>query len=247
MKDRFPSGLLGIAGGIRPPSWLRRLAAAGIHSNDRYVRRRQMVVNVSALVGVADNIFHTAQNLLHAFYELMPISIYGMVMIVLFFADVAFSPLRRQCGGSLISFRSPRREICSWSGHLVSKAEPRPISRLAGLLSSSSAVHHWRIYMGVFMVALMLLLVSYQFAPEVGPVMPHDMEFRRHLAAQVMVNVLIISTVLIVYALTGPAPGGNRAARQSMSGRKPSLRRSWPRPIADRLKADPQERNRRSA
>lgn len=240
MKDRFSSGLPGIAGGMRPPSWLRRLASAGIHSTDRYVRRRQMVVNVSALVGVADNIFHTAQNLLHAFYELMPISIYGVVMIVLFSLTSRFHRFGDNAAALyFIPVTAAGNLFVVWSLGLESGTQA--YFALGGAAFIFFGVHHWRIYMGVFMVALLLLLVSYQFAPEIGPVMPHDMEFRRHLAAQVMVNVLIISTVLIVYALT--ALHRAETALQAEHERSETLLETiMPRPIADRLKSDPQER-----
>ncbi|WP_190291587.1 adenylate/guanylate cyclase domain-containing protein [Roseibium aggregatum] len=240
MKNWSTSDLLGIAGGIQAPSWLRRLASAGIHSTDRYVRRRQMVVNVSALVGVADNIFHTAQNLLHAFFGLMPISIYGMVMIVLFSLTSRFHRFGDNAAALyFIPVTAAGNAFVVWALGLESGTQA--YFALGGAAFIFFGVHHWRIYMGVFLVALLLLLVSYQFAPDVGPVMPHDMEFRRQLAAQVMVNVLIISTVLIVYALT--ALHRAETALQAEHERSETLLETiMPRPIADRLKADPQER-----
>ncbi len=76
--------LLGRLRSLGMPGWLRELVAAGITSQDKYVRRRQAVVNVSALVGITDNVFHTLHNGFYAFQPLLPIIIYGVIMIALF-------------------------------------------------------------------------------------------------------------------------------------------------------------------
>jgi len=240
MKNRSISDLAGMAGRIRAPAWLRRLASAGIRSSDRYVRRRQMVVNVSALVGVADNIFHTIQNLLHAFFELMPLSIYGGVMIVLFSLTSRFHRFGDNAAALyFVPVTAAGNLFVVWALGLESGTQA--YFALGGAAFIFFGVHHWRLYAGVFLIALVLLLVSYQFAPEVGPVLPHDMDFRRKLAAQVMVNVLIISTVLIVYALT--ALHRAETALQAEHERSETLLETiMPRPIADRLKAEPDER-----
>ena len=225
---------------VRWPIWLKGLASAGITSTDPYVRRRQMVVNVSALVGIADNLFHTIQNLTYAFYGLMPLSIYGIIMICLF---AATSRLHR-FGDNVAAIYfvmviATGNTFVVWSLGLESGTQA--YFALGGAAFIFFGVGHWRLFAGCFCLALVLLVSAYVFAPDVGPVMPHDLAFRKQLAAQVMVNVLIISSVLIVYALT--ALHRAEAALAAEHERAETLIETiMPRAIADRLKRAPETR-----
>jgi adenylate cyclase len=225
---------------VRWPIWLKGLASAGITSTDPYVRRRQMVVNVSALVGIADNLFHTVQNLTYAFHELMPLSIYGIIMICLF---AATSRLHR-FGDNVAAIYfvvviATGNTFVVWSLGLESGTQA--YFALGGAAFIFFGVGHWRLFAGCFCLALVLLVSAYVFAPNVGPVMPHDLAFRKQLAAQVMVNVLIISSVLIVYALT--ALHRAEAALAAEHERAETLIETiMPRAIADRLKKAPETR-----
>ncbi|WP_422020673.1 adenylate/guanylate cyclase domain-containing protein [Roseibium sp.] len=225
---------------VRWPVWLKGLASAGITSTDPYVRRRQMVVNVSALVGIADNLFHTIQNLTYAFHELMLLSIYGIIMICLF---AATSRLHR-FGDNVaaiyfVTVIATGNTFVVWTLGLESGTQA--YFALGGAAFIFFGVGHWRLFAGCFCLALVLLVSAYVFAPNVGPVMPHDLAFRKQLAAQVMVNVLIISSVLIVYALT--ALHRAEAALAAEHERAETLIETiMPRAIADRLKKAPETR-----
>ncbi|EEE46987.1 adenylate/guanylate cyclase domain-containing protein [Roseibium alexandrii] len=225
---------------VKWPVWLKGLASAGISSTDPYVRRRQMVVNVSALVGIADNLFHTIQNLTYAFYELMPLSIYGIIMICLF----AVTSRLHRFGDNVAAIYfvlviAAGNTFVVWSLGLESGTQA--YFALGGAAFIFFGVGHWRLFAGCFCLALVLLVSTYVFAPDVGPVMPHDLAFRKQLAAQVMVNVLIISSVLIVYALT--ALHRAEAALAAEHERAETLIETiMPRAIADRLKKAPETR-----
>ncbi len=240
MASWYLSTMLRKLRGLRAPAWARNLATSGIHSTDTYVRRRQMVVNVSALVGIADNIFHTIQNLLYAFHELMPISIYGFMMIALF----SLTSRLHRFGDNVaavyfIAVIAAGNTFVVWSLGLESGTQG--YFALGGAAFIFFGVGHWRLFAGCFVLALVLLVSSYQFAPDIGPVLPNDLAFRKSLAAQVMVNVLIISSVLIVYALT--ALHRAEAALAAEHERAETLLETiMPRAIADRLKSAPEER-----
>jgi adenylate cyclase len=240
MKDRSVSALLAMLKSVRMPGWLRGLAEAGIHSTDKYVRRRQMVVNLSAVVGVADNLFHTIQNLAYAFHELMPISIYGVVMIVLFSLTSRFHRFGDNAAALyFIPVTAAGNAFVVWSLGLESGTQA--YFALGGAAFIFFGVHHWRTFVWVFLLALVLLVTAYQFAPDMGPVLPDDLGFRRQLAAQVMVNVLIISTILIVYALTA-LHRAEEALASEHERAETLLETIMPRTIADRLKSAPGER-----
>lgn len=240
MKLLPASDLFGRLRSLRVPDWLRVLVAAGITSQDKYVRRRQTVVNVSALAGIADNVFHTASNSLYAFHDLLPINIYGLVMVGLFALTTRFHRLGENAAAIyFVLVVAAGNLFVVWS--LGRESGTQAYFALGGAAFIYFGVGHWRQFAVVFVLAFVLLVTSYQFAPEIGAVMPDDIGFRHTLQAQVMINVLIISTVLIVYALT--ALHRAEAALEAEHERSETLLETiMPRAIADRLKAAPAQR-----
>ncbi|MEP3045528.1 MAG: adenylate/guanylate cyclase domain-containing protein [Roseibium sp.] len=225
---------------VRVPNWLRKLAVAGIQSTDPYVRRRQMVVNVSALVGIFDNLFHTIQNLTYAFEDLMPLSIYGLVMIGLFLLVPRMHRLGDNAAAVyFILVIAAGNTFVVWTLGLASGTQG--YFALGGAAFIFFGVGHWRLFAVCFLLALGLLVGAYMFAPDIGPVLPGDIEFRKQLSAQVMINILIISSILIVYALT--ALHRAEAALAVEHARSENLLETiMPRAIADRLKGAPDKR-----
>ncbi len=225
---------------LKMPEWLKGLATVGMHSSDPYVRRRQTVVNVSALVGIVDNVFHTIQNLTYAFHDLMPLSNYGLVMIALFSLTPRFHRFGENAAAIyFVLVIAAGNTFVVWSLGLESGTQA--YFALGGAAFIFFGVKHWKLFAASFVLAIVLLVSSYMFAPDIGPVLPHDLAFRKQLAAQVMVNILVISSVLIVYALT--ALHKAEAALAAEHDRAETLIETiMPRAIADRLKRAPEKR-----
>jgi adenylate cyclase len=231
---------IGILKRLRWPAWLDRLAGLGIVSDDPDVVRRQRFVNLAGFVGAADTLSHAAYNSLYDFNGLLPINIYNVAMAAL----MALTPLLHRYGQNfgalyLVGLIGLGNLYVIWS--LGFEGGTVVYYTTAGAVFFILGVANWRAFVWVLAFAFLLLAVSVTYAPEYGPVLPGDQEFRRSLTAQALFATLTINTVLIVYALLAL----NRAEKALAAEHERSeqlLSAILPQSVAARLKSEPEKR-----
>ncbi len=203
-------------------------------------RRRQRFVNIAAVAGVLDNVFHTAFNISYNPMGLMPLIIYGFVMMALFGATPLMHRLGDIAGAIYIV-------LVMGIGHLFvvwsigTASAVHAYYTLGGASFLFFGVRYWRIFAGVLMFAVALLATSMNFAPEFGTLLIDDQAFHKSLGDQVLMSVLIIYSILIVYALTS-LHRAEAALAAEHERAETLLETILPRAIADRLKANPDRR-----
>lgn len=219
---------------------LLRYLEIGISSTDAEIRRRQRFVNIAAVAGVLDNALHTASNMDYDPMGLMPLVIYGIVMMVLF----GITPIWHRFGdiaGAIYIV------LVMGVGHLFvvwtigTASAVHAYYTLGGASFLFFGVRYWRVFAVVLLFAVALLAVSMKFAPEFGTLLIDDRAFHNALGNQVLMSVLIIYSILIVYALTS-LHFAEAALAAEHERSETLLETILPRAIADRLKANPDQR-----
>ena len=224
----------------RLPDWLDRLVSVGIRSQDPEVRQRQRFVNAGVAVAILNNLGHTLFNGLYDFAGLANINLYNLIVSAL----IALTPLWNRVGDvagavylvGLIALGNIYVVVAigSGGGALV-------YYTLAGAMFVVFGVRHWRIYAFFVAVAVAAIVLSTAFVPPEGPVLAGDAEFRRSFSGQILINVLILNSVMIVYAMWARW----RAERELSVAHEQSrslVARTLPAAVARRLQAQPDRR-----
>ena len=225
--------------GFTLPPWVERVVSVGIVSKDPDVIRRQRCVNVAAFSVAGDAISHTIMNSLHDFHGLLPVNIYNAFMIVLSlvipklhrFGDIA-------AGLALSLLILFAHTFVVWSFGLSSDIQMY-FTLVPGLTLLCLGIQHWRLFMLIFALSVVALLVSVNFAPFEGWVIPEDDKFRDSLSTQVMLNAITINSAMVFYVVV--ALRHAEIQLQNEYARSEALIPTvMPHPIAERLKSGEQ-------
>src|SRR5439155_1229166 len=112
---------------------------------------------------------------------------------------------------------------------------------LASAILLFFGVQNWRLFLFFFSLFVLALVISINFAPIEGVVIPEDKEFRDMLASQAMINTIMINAGILFYALASL----HRAETQLQDQYERSealVETVMPRPIAERLKSGREQR-----
>ena len=182
------------------PGIARSILLAGIHSQNRQVRRRQMFTNLVAYVGAIITALHFATNAAHDFSGLAIVNAYNALMIVFFLLIHrlhAFGDLTAAI--TLISGIAIGH--CFVVFALGTASDLHFYFTLAGFTLVLVGVENFRVFAALYALGLAALLISLFLAPEAGFVLPGDEELRRGLAREAALNAYIMNGVLIGIAL----------------------------------------------
>jgi adenylate cyclase len=187
--------------GVELPAWLERLTSVGIVATDPQVIRRQRFTNVACLATAANALSHLLINALYDFRGLAVVNVYNVLLTVVALA----LPRLHRFGDNVVAVTLIIAIIC---GNLFVVAALGLASdlhiyfTLAGAMLFLFGVQQWRLFLFFFLLTAAALLLTLNFAPVDGFVLPTDGRLRDLLSSHAMINTIAINAVLIFYALT---------------------------------------------
>jgi adenylate cyclase len=232
VREREPS--------IRLPGWLERVASVGIVTDDPRIARRQRITNVAAFATVGNTISHLIINSYHNFDGLVIIHIYNAAMMV----GALLTPLLHRFGQNTAAMVLLALIICGntfvvWMLGTASGLEI--YFTLAGAILLFFGVENWKLFLVFFLAAAAALLITLNFAPADGLILPGDHDLRTTLFSQAMVNTIVINALMVFYALT--ALHRAEAELENQYARSEALLSAvMPASVAERLKSGTESR-----
>ena len=226
--------------GITLPAWLERLISVGIVATDPQVVRRQRCTNVAAGALVANAFSHLVINAFYDFEGLIVIHLYNLVMTI---AAVLIPRLHRYgdnvAAVTLVTLILIGNTLVVWA--LGVSSDLHIYFTLAGAMLFLFGVHNWRLFLGFFVLFVAVLLITLNYAPVDGFVLPADGRLRDMLSSHAMVNTITINAAMIFYALT--ALRNAEAELEQQYARSEALVTTiLPASVAARLRSGSEER-----
>jgi len=221
----------------RLPRWLDALLSVGIVSTDLEVRRRQRFVNVAAIAGAVDSLFHVFYDASQELPGLAPLHLHNLTLTILFLTV----PLTHRLGeivAALYLTVIVLGGVCValWLVGLESGAHIYLV--IIPFVFIFLGPRHWHWFAAILAVDYVLLLAALDLAPLVGTIAPGDAAWRHSVASQVLVGALTVNALLIAYALT--ALRRTEQALETANAQSEALLTTLlPARIAARLKAAP--------
>ena len=226
--------------GLEFPPWLERLVSVGIVTTDPKLVRRQRCVNVGAYAVVVSALSHLIFNSLHDFRGLLVVNAANLAMI----CGALLVPLLHRFGDNVGAAAITllvviAHSIIVWLFGLESDLQV--YFTLGGAVLFFFGVQNWRLFLLFFGLFVAALLISLNFAPVDGLVVPEDHAFRDVLSNQAMVNTIVINAALLFYALS--AWDRTEVDLENENDRSEALIENvMPAAIAARLKSGREER-----
>lgn len=220
---------------IHLPGFIRAILFAGIRTDDPRIRRRQLFTNILAYVAAVNALLHLVINSLHDLSGLAVINAYNAAILLFF----AFNH-RLHALGDLVAAVTLILGVVFGHSFIVfalgTASDLHVYFTLAGFILFIVGVENMRAFIALYSLGLAALLAAFFFAPEYGFVQTEDIELRRSLAFQSLMNAFVMNGVLITFALT--ALHRAEAALTAEHERSEALLTTiLPRHIAERLKA----------
>lgn len=182
------------------PGWLDRLASVGIVTADAQVARRQRFTNIVAYAVALNTASHLVTN---GFFEpagLLPIHIYNAAFTV---GALLIHRLHRY--GDNVAANTLATLVLFGNLYVIwmlgRESQLHVYFTLAGVLLFMLGVENLRQFLLWYLVAFVALLASLQFAPPYGLLLDHPSALHGVLAANAMINAIIINGLSIFYAL----------------------------------------------
>jgi adenylate cyclase len=232
VRERKPS--------IRLPGWLERVASVGIVTQDPQIARRQRITNVAAFATAGNAISHLIINSYHNFDGLLIIHAYNAAMTV----AALLAPLLHRFGQNaaamvLVVLIIVGNTFVVWMFGTASGLEI--YFTLAGAILLFFGVEHWKLFLAFFAAVAAVLLITLNFAPTDGLIMPDDRDLRAMLFSQAMINTIVINALMVFYALT--ALHRAEAELENQYARSEALLSAvMPSSVAERLKSGAEQR-----
>ena len=181
VRERKPS--------IRLPGWLERVTSVGIVTQDPRIARRQRITNVAAFATAGNTISHLIINSYHNFDGLLIIHLYNAAMTV----AALLTPLLHRFGQNtaamvLLILIIAGNTFVVWM--LGTSSGLEIYFTLAGAILLFFGVENWKSFLAFFIAAAAALLITLNFAPTDGLILPDDHDLRATLFSQAMVRSL---------------------------------------------------------
>jgi adenylate cyclase len=187
--------------GLQFPRLLERLVSVGIVAENPEIVRRQRCVNVAALVVATNALSHLVILSIYNLKGLMVIHAYNAMMTV---ASLLVPRLHRfgdNAGAvTLILLVLVGNTFIVWMLGLTS--DLHIYFTLAGAMLLFFGVQNWRLFLVYFSLYVIALLLTLNFAPEEGLILPDDARLRDLLSSHAMINAITGNAAIIFYALT---------------------------------------------
>ncbi|MCC6949225.1 MAG: adenylate/guanylate cyclase domain-containing protein [Bradyrhizobiaceae bacterium] len=183
------------------PAWLDRLASLGIVTGDLQVARRQRFTNIVAYAVALNTASHLVTNWLLEPADLWPVHVYNaaFTMVALLIHRLhRFGP--NAAANTLALLVLVGNLFVIWM--LGRESQLHVYFTLAGILLFMFGVDNLREFFVWYGIAFVALLASLYLAPEHGILLTQDSTLHEVLAANAMINAIIINGLSIFYVLT---------------------------------------------
>ncbi len=226
--------------GFAVPHWLERLASVGIVTGNSEIARRQRITNVAAFVAAANALSHLVINSIHDPRGLIVIHIYNAVFALL----ALLTPCLHRYGENaaavvLATLVLLGTVLIVWL--LGTASHLQLYFTVVGAMLPLVGTQNWKLFSTFFVLFAAALLVTLNYAPVNGLIMPQDMTLRAMLTNQAMINTITVNAIIIFYAVA--------ALRRAEIELENEYERSealvttmMPTPIATRIKSAPDQR-----
>src|SRR5215472_2255552 len=225
---------------LSTPRWLERLASMGVVTTNPEIARRQRITNIGAFVAAGTTLAHLLINTVHDLSGLIVIHIFNAVFALLAF----LIPNLHRYGENVAAIGLATLVLLGtlvivW---LLGTASHLQIYfTLIGALLLFVGMQNWKLFSVYFVLFTMALLMTVNYAPHDGLIMPQDQGLRDMLTNQAMINTITVNCVIIFYAMA--------ALRRAEVNLENEYARSealvttmMPSSIATRLKVMPDQR-----
>jgi adenylate cyclase len=182
------------------PRWLERLASIGIVTTNPEIARRQRITNIGAFVAAGTTIGHLVINAVHDPGGLISVHIFNAVFALL----ALLIPNLHRYGENaaavgLATLVLIGTVIIVW---LLGTASHLQIYfTLIGALLLFVGMQNWKLFSAYFVLFTLALLLTLNYAPHDGLIMPQDKGLRDMLTNQAMINTITVNCVIIFYAV----------------------------------------------
>jgi adenylate cyclase len=182
------------------PHWLERLASIGIVTANPEIARRQRITNIGAFVAAGTTLAHLAINAVHDASGLVMVHIFNAVFALLALLTPSLHRYGENAAAiSLASLVLLGTVAIVW---LLGTASHLQIYfTLIGALLLFVGMQSWKVFSAYFVLFTMALLVTVNYAPHDGLIMPQDTGLRDMLTNQAMINTITVNCVIIFYAM----------------------------------------------
>jgi adenylate cyclase len=182
------------------PRWLEHLASIGIVTTNPEIARRQRITNIGAFVAGGTTLAHLVINAVHDPGGLVVVHIFNAV----FALSALLVPQLHRCGENagavgLSTLVLLGTVVIVW---LLGTASHLQIYfTLVGALLLFVGMQNWKLFSIYFVFFTMALLLTLNYAPHDGLIMPQDKGLRDMLTNQAMINTITVNCVIIFYAM----------------------------------------------
>ena len=182
------------------PAWLDRLGLLGIISTDPQIIRRQRLTNIFAYASV----FNAGGNVfVSAVFDFRGFLIPHLVLSLLIVTALMIPAMHRwsaYLGAHVIA------GICIFGTAFMAWVYGRDSQiylyyTLSAVLLFVFGIENWRRYSGWFVLAGLCLLASIFLAPKDGLFVPEDHAVREVMAAQTLLNAMVVMSLVIFFAM----------------------------------------------
>ena len=182
------------------PHWFERLASIGVVTSNSEVARRQRITNIGAFVAAGTTLAHLAVNAVHDAGGLVIVHIFNAAFALL---AILIPGLHRYGENAaaigLATLVLLGTVVIVW---LLGTASHLQIYfTLIGALLLFVGVQNWKLFSGYFVLFTAALLLTLNYAPHDGLIMPQDTALRDMLTNQAMINTITVNCVIIFYAV----------------------------------------------
>jgi len=222
------------------PRWLERLASMGVVTTNLEIARRQRITNIGAFVAASTTLAHLIINAVHDAGGLLLIHVFNAVFAILAF----LIPSLHRYGENVAAIGLATLVLVGTLGivWLLGTASHLQIYfTLIGALLLFVGIQSWKLFSAYFVLFTMALLLTVNYAPHDGLIMPQDQGLRDMLTNQAMINTVTVNCVIIFYAMA--ALRRAEVNLQNEYARSEALVTTMmPTSIATRLKTTPDQR-----
>jgi adenylate cyclase len=222
------------------PRWLDRLASMGVVTTNPEIARRQRITNIGAFVAAGTTLAHLVINAVHDAGGLVIIHVFNAVFALLAFLIPSLHRYGENVAAiGLATLVLLGTSVIVW---LLGTASHLQIYfTLIGALLLFVGMQSWKLFSAYFVLFTMALLVTVNYAPHDGLIMPQDQSLRDMLTNQAMINTITVNCVIIFYAMA--ALRRAEVNLQNEYARSEALVTTMmPTSIATRLKTTPDQR-----
>jgi adenylate cyclase len=222
------------------PHWFERLASIGIVTANPEIARRQRITNIGAYVAAGTTVAHLIVNAMHDTSGLIVIHIFNAIFALLAFLIPNLHRYGENAAAiGLATLVLVGTLVIVW---LLGTASHLQIYfTLIGALLLFVGMQNWKLFSVYFALFTMALLLTLNYAPHDGLIMPQDKALRDMLTNQAMINTITVNCVIIFYAIAAL-----RRAEVNLSNEyarsEALVTAMMPTSIATRLKTAPDQR-----